>query len=44
VNGGNAKCKLTFDDSDESDCEEIELPVEQVLVLVKAFNRPLVPL
>jgi hypothetical protein len=43
VDGGSAKCKLTFDDSDDSDCEEIELPVEQVLVLVKAYNRPLAP-
>jgi hypothetical protein len=41
VDGVNAKCKLAFDDSDDSDCEEIELPVEQVIVLVKAFNRPL---
>jgi hypothetical protein len=41
VDGSNAKCKLTFDDSDDSDCEELELPVDQVIVLVKEYNTPL---
>jgi glutamine amidotransferase-like uncharacterized protein len=35
---GTAKCKLTFDDTDDSDTEELVLPLEQVTELVKAFN------
>jgi hypothetical protein len=41
VDEGRAKCKLTFEDSDDSDCEYIELPVEEVIPLVKEYNRPI---
>jgi hypothetical protein len=44
LGNGTAKCKLTFDDTDDSDCEELELPVEQVEVLVKAYNKVEPPL
>jgi hypothetical protein len=40
VENGTAKCKLTFEDPDDSDTEELVLPVEQVTELIKAFNKP----
>jgi hypothetical protein len=39
---GKVKCKLTWEDSDDSDFDEeqmLVLPVEQVTPLVKAFNQ-----
>jgi hypothetical protein len=41
VDEGRAKCKLTFEYADDSDCEYIELPVEEVIPLVKEYNRPI---
>jgi hypothetical protein len=42
IEDGNVKCKLTWEDSDDSDFDEehmLVLPLEQVTPLVKAFNQ-----
>jgi hypothetical protein len=36
---GRVKCKLTYEDSDDSDIEELDLPVEEVVQLVKQHNN-----
>ena len=38
VEDGIVKCKLTHEDTDDSDADELELPEEEVAELIKAYN------